>query len=209
MERVLWNYLSVGQHVCKQPEAVVRRCPVEKVFLGISQNSQELRQSLFFNNVAGLRSTTLLKKRLWRRCFPVNFAKFLRTTFFTEHLRWLLLNSFSQNWLIGFFWSLHEGRVILRVRNWQSRIFQKKFQKFSFWDKNAQKFLKNRFFLAFAKYLIWYVLFNPKKVHSSVLYDTAKTPCLGEILFFSYGWKYSQPVKFQYSLIINISGHRQ
>ena len=26
------------------------------------------------------------------RCFPVKFAKFLRTPFFTEHLRWLLLN---------------------------------------------------------------------------------------------------------------------
>ena len=24
---------------------------------------------------------TLLKKRLWRRCFPVNFAEFLRTNF--------------------------------------------------------------------------------------------------------------------------------
>ena len=24
-------------------------------------------------------------------CFPVNFAKFLRTTFFIEHLGWLLL----------------------------------------------------------------------------------------------------------------------
>ena len=28
--------------------------------------------------------TTLLKKRLWQRCFPVNFAKFLRTLFFIE-----------------------------------------------------------------------------------------------------------------------------
>ena len=27
------------------------------------------------------------KKRLWHRCFPVNFAKFLRTPFVTEHLR--------------------------------------------------------------------------------------------------------------------------
>ena len=34
---------------------------------------------------------TLLKKRLWHRCLPVNFAKFLRTPFLTEHLRWLLL----------------------------------------------------------------------------------------------------------------------
>ena len=32
-----------------------------------------------FNKVAGLRAVTLLKKGLWNRCFPVNFAKFLRT----------------------------------------------------------------------------------------------------------------------------------
>ena len=48
--------------------------------------------SLFFNKVAGLRPATLLKKRLQHRCFPVKFAKFLRTPFFTEYLRWLLLN---------------------------------------------------------------------------------------------------------------------
>ena len=29
----------------------------------------------------GGRPATLFKKRLWRKCFPVNFAKFLRTTF--------------------------------------------------------------------------------------------------------------------------------
>ena len=52
---------------------------------------KHLCQSLFFNKVAGLRSVTLLKKRLWHRCFPVNFAKFLRIPFLTEHLRWLLL----------------------------------------------------------------------------------------------------------------------
>ena len=28
---------------------------------------------------------------LWHRCFPVNFAEFLRTPFFTEHFRWLFL----------------------------------------------------------------------------------------------------------------------
>ena len=52
---------------------------------------RRLRQSLFFNKVAGLRPATLLKKRLWRRCFSVIFVKFLRTPFFTEHLWWLLL----------------------------------------------------------------------------------------------------------------------
>ena len=49
-----------------------------------------LCQSLFFNKVAALRPATLLKNRLWHRCFPVNFVKFLRTPFYTEHLWWLL-----------------------------------------------------------------------------------------------------------------------
>ena len=35
-----------------------------------------------------LRPATLLNKRLWRRCFPMNFAKFLRTPISIEHL-WL------------------------------------------------------------------------------------------------------------------------
>ena len=34
-----------------------------------------------------------MKKRLWHRCFPMNFAKFLRTLFLAEHLRWLLLHN--------------------------------------------------------------------------------------------------------------------
>ena len=53
---------------------------------------KHLCQSLFFNKVTGLRSATLLKKRLWRRCFPVNFVKFRRTPFFIEHLWWLFLH---------------------------------------------------------------------------------------------------------------------
>ena len=75
-------------------EGVVWRCSAEKVFLEISQNSQQstCARVSFFNKVAGLRRATLLKKRLWHRCFPVNSAKFLRTPSLTEHLRWLLLN---------------------------------------------------------------------------------------------------------------------
>ena len=54
----------------------------EKVFLKIWQNSQEnicARDSFLIE----LQTTpaTLLKKRLWHRCFPVNFAKLLRTPF--------------------------------------------------------------------------------------------------------------------------------
>ena len=44
-------------------------------------------QSLLFNKVADMRPASLLEKILWDRSFPVDFAKFLRTPFFTEHLR--------------------------------------------------------------------------------------------------------------------------
>ena len=73
-----------------EPEAVVWKCSVENLLLEISQifTGKHLCQSLFFNKVAGLRL------RLWHRCFPVNFAKFLRTPFFTKYLRWLLLQNF-------------------------------------------------------------------------------------------------------------------
>ena len=54
-------------------EAVVQRCSVKKVFLEISQNSQE-------DTCAGR-----------HRCFPVNFVKLLRTPFLIEHPWWLLL----------------------------------------------------------------------------------------------------------------------
>ena len=50
---------------------------------------KHLCQSVFFNKETLLK--TLLKKRLWHRCFPVDFEKFLRTPFFIEHLWWLVL----------------------------------------------------------------------------------------------------------------------
>ena len=52
---------------------------------------KNLCQRLFFSKAAGPRPGTLLKKRLWHRCVPVNLVKFLRTPFFREHLWWLLL----------------------------------------------------------------------------------------------------------------------
>ena len=56
---------------------------------------KHLCQSLFFNKFTGLRPETcnFIKKIIWHRDFPVNFAKFLRTTFLKEHLRWLHLHA--------------------------------------------------------------------------------------------------------------------
>ena len=85
-----------------------QRCSMKKVVLRnfTKFTGKHLRQSF--------RPATLLKKRLWHMCFPVNFVKFLRTPmayyifymayciyvnivghgtpFFIEHLWWLLLN---------------------------------------------------------------------------------------------------------------------
>ena len=53
---------------------------------------KHLCQSFFFNKVALLKPATLLKKILWHRCFPVNFAKFLRTLFLQRTSGSLILN---------------------------------------------------------------------------------------------------------------------
>ena len=73
-KKYLVNFLILNSFYNKVPinpfqprEAVVQRCSAKKVF-------------------SGLRPATLLKKRLWHRCFPANFAKFLRSLFLTEHL---------------------------------------------------------------------------------------------------------------------------
>ena len=50
---------------------------------------KHLCQRLFFNKVAG--PATLLKKRLGRRCFLMNFAKSLRTSFLQNTSGRLLL----------------------------------------------------------------------------------------------------------------------
>ena len=54
----------------------------KKAFLNISQNSQE--------HICA-RASFLIKKRLWHRCFPVNFAKFSRIYFLENTSRRLLL----------------------------------------------------------------------------------------------------------------------
>ena len=74
-------YIYISMDMLEQAEAVVQRCSV------------------------GLRPEVcyfIKKERLWHRCFPVNFAKFLRTTFFIEHLWWLLLNRIMRSIDIAF-----------------------------------------------------------------------------------------------------------
>ena len=60
----------------------------------------------------------LLKKRLWYMRFPVNFAKFLRSPFLTEHFQWLLLSIRSFKRQIDFsFWHSIKTFLLKELRN--------------------------------------------------------------------------------------------
>ena len=60
-----------------------RRCSIRKCVLRNFAKfaGKYMCQSLFFNKVAVFRVATFFKKRLWHRCFPVNFVRFLRAPF--------------------------------------------------------------------------------------------------------------------------------
>ena len=81
-----WGYCGIIKFRSSRPEVFCKKCVLRNFtkFTG-----KHPCQSLFFNKVADLRPATLLKQRFWHRCFPVNFVKFLRTPFYTEHLWWL------------------------------------------------------------------------------------------------------------------------
>ena len=61
-------------------EAVVQMYSLKKVFLEIAQNSQEntYTRVSFLIKLQG--ACNVIKKEALARCFPVNFAKFLRKT---------------------------------------------------------------------------------------------------------------------------------
>ena len=73
--------------VCLLSRSSHQRCSRKLAFLRILQNSLEtpVLDSPFYK-ILGLRLASFLKKRLWYRCFPVNFAIF-QELFFIEHLR--------------------------------------------------------------------------------------------------------------------------
>ena len=71
--------LSIVAQLLIYTEAVARRCSVKNVFLKILQNSQ---------------GNTCV------RCFPVNFAKILKTLFSIDHLRLLILPILYKVWIL-------------------------------------------------------------------------------------------------------------
>ena len=98
-KRKYWQFFKL---FIEKTRAATGGVLLKKVFLKISKNSQE-------NTYAwGLRPATLIKKRIWHRCIPVNFAKFLSTPFL-------------QNTPGGCFWREQENPIMSVV--WKRRIF--------------------------------------------------------------------------------------
>ena len=89
MKRGVTIFIFYNTDVLSKTRGSHRRCSVRKGVPGnfVKFTRKHLCQSPFFNKVSALRPATLSKKKLWHRCFPVNFVEFLRTPFFTEHLR--------------------------------------------------------------------------------------------------------------------------
>ena len=116
------NFLSSQ----KQSRSSHRRCYLRKGFLRnfAKFTGKHLCQSLFFNKVAGLRPATVLKKRLWRTCFLVNFAKFLRT-FFLRNTSGRLLSANIVTMAWGFFWvpcKEYQRAITQRAKNIKTNL---------------------------------------------------------------------------------------
>ena len=74
---VFWPIIKNSQRRCSVKKSVLRN------FAKFTLKSNCARVSFLIKLQV---SATLLKNRLWHRCFPVNFVKFLRIPFFIEHL---------------------------------------------------------------------------------------------------------------------------
>ena len=101
---ITWFSNLLGKYVQKQPSEVFCKKGVLRNFTRFT--GKHLFQSLFFNNVAGPRSPTLLKKRPWHRyrtpprdCLCTLFIHYILSVFITDvttiicPLHLLLINS--------------------------------------------------------------------------------------------------------------------
>ena len=74
----------------EKAETVAQRCSLKKVFLEISQYSQE-NTCTGVSFLLKLLGCNVIKKETPAQVFSCEFFEISKNTFFTEHLRWLLL----------------------------------------------------------------------------------------------------------------------
>ena len=116
---------------------------VKRCFFINSQNSQENTCArvpfLIKLQASGLMPATISKKRLWHRCFPVNFAKFLRISFLQNTSGRLLLDivisRLRHNFTIIAEWFYEDDMVLIVYKcNFLTVSFNEQFPDFSFND---------------------------------------------------------------------------
>ena len=92
-ERLYKGFLNFYHHEHLSLEVATRGVLQKKSVLRnfIKFIEKHLCQRLFCSEVTGLRPATLLKKETLAQLFSCKFCKIFKNTFFTEHLRQLLL----------------------------------------------------------------------------------------------------------------------
>ena len=97
---VIMLLLSIPRHLlgnCRVSTWVRKAVYLFNIYSNISENIRNIQILILSRKMHSLEISfaswpaTLLKLRLWHRRFSVTFARFLRTSFFKEHLWWLLL----------------------------------------------------------------------------------------------------------------------
>ena len=144
------------------PEAVAQICFLKEVFLEISKNSQENTCAKFSFLIKFLKNETLAQ------VFYSEFCEISKNTFFTEHLRWLLLlfilvASIVVTWVSWF--SGH--RFKLEAEDFIFHILQRNFSNF------GVKILA----LCSAKSLrgFYFSLFRPQLVYTCLKYGVVQS----------------------------------
>ena len=117
---------------------------------------KHLCQSPFITKV-GVQGRQFYLKRTLAQVFPVNFAKFGRTPFLTEHLWWLLL--VLQNRCSYKFPDIHQKISVLKslfntVRDLQGHNFNKKETPTQVFSCEYHKIFKNSCFIEHPRWLL-------------------------------------------------------
>ena len=84
-----WHYNTI-EHFQKQPPEVFRKKSYSQKFRNIHKKTPVFES--LFNKVTGFQVSNIITKRLQHRNFPVNIAKFLRTTILKNICEQLLLH---------------------------------------------------------------------------------------------------------------------
>ena len=87
------GYSSKDLNITEAAEAIARRRSVKKMLFEILKNSLEncARASFLIKLPAMPQACNFIKNETLAQVFSGEFCEFSKSTFFTEHLRWLLL----------------------------------------------------------------------------------------------------------------------